>query len=133
LIGLLMAMGRNDSQAAVQQRFQEIFSLWAAGASWGLIAHEFSVAQPSLFDGLLGVIQKAGIKITSGGGGFTRPRRARPSSSPTGKKVSPGPNPSNGGSVSPSPSPTHALPGGVQDSVPPAVNDAVDQLFGIVP
>ena len=133
LIGLLMAMGGNGSQTGVQERFQKIFSLWSDGASWGLLAHEFAVAQPSLFDGLLAAIQKAGIKITSGaGGGFSRPRNTKASPSPT-KKGSPGPSPSKGASPSPSVSPTGRLPGGLGDSAPTPVNDAVDQLFGIVP
>ncbi|MCA1839051.1 MAG: hypothetical protein ABR507_12215 [Actinomycetota bacterium] len=135
LIGLLMTIGASGGQSTgLQQRFATIFSLWSDGASWGLLAHEFGVAQPSLFDGLLSAIQKAGIKIVGGAaGGFVRPRRANPSKSPSSRKRSPTPGSSIGQTTSPSPSPSHALPGGVGDSAPTPVNDIVDQLYGAVP
>lgn len=111
LLGLIVAGEANIPGADLGTRFSRVFDLWNQGATWGLIAFEFAVAQEGVFGKLLEAIQKAGLVSETGAGpGLTRrvqrPRNGRRSSGPSStpsRPVSPTPS-------SPPPNPCSAEP-----------------------
>lgn len=83
LIALAMSSEARSLDRGLADRFAAVFDFWKQGASWGLIALEFDVAQEGIFARLLQAIERAGLRLI----GFRGPGirgQARPSpSSPT--------------------------------------------------
>jgi len=133
LIGLLLATEGKGSQI-LGERFQQVFSLWVDGATWGLIAHQFKVTQQGLFSRILEAIERAGLRVVNEvGPAFTRPSRGRPSP----RATKGGGGPSQPGATSPTPTPTSTsssapLPSPIRTSAPSPAVSIVDCVFGVV-
>ena len=127
LIGLILSAQANAAGADLPQRFVRIYDLWSQGATWGLLAHEFSVGQEGVFARLLEAIQKAGIFSPTGAGpGLNRrTSTSRPTRRPS---QLPSPTSSQSGSAPPPPPPTDPC---TQDPQPPdcIVPGIIDDLF----
>lgn len=68
LLGLIVAGEASIAGADLGTRFSRVFDLWSQGATWGLIAFEFSVGQEGVFGKLLEAVQKAGLVSPAGAG-----------------------------------------------------------------
>lgn len=116
LIGLAVsAEAAKSESSSLADVFNRAFGLWIEGATWGLIAYEFGVGQPSIFSILLDAVRRAGIRI---GGG---PAVAR--SSPT-----PRPTPAPGPAPSPKPTPPPSPTPGPTDPIEDILDELIKQL-----
>ena len=84
LVGSLIAYEAAVDDANREQVFADVFQMRRDGASWGLIAHRYGVAQSVLFSLLLETVNRAGIVDQGRGPALAAgPRTPAPTPTPT--------------------------------------------------
>jgi hypothetical protein len=141
LIGSLIAYEAGAKEADRSKVVEGVFSMWRAGASWGLVAHRFGVAQSRLFSLLLDSVNRANLVDQGRGPALAAPGRptpsprpsAQPNPTPSQPSSSPQPSTSPAPSSSPVPSPSPNLLAPVTDLLDQVVRDLLGGLLGSPP
>lgn len=130
LIGALIAHQAAGKGADRAKVVADVFSMWREGASWGLVAHRFGVAQSVLFSLLLDSVNRANLVDQGRGPALATPRRPTPTPSPA-TRARPTPNqPSPRPSPAPSPSPNPDVLAPVTNLLDQVVRDLLGSLLG---
>ncbi|HEY8200215.1 MAG TPA: hypothetical protein VII47_02575, partial [Actinomycetota bacterium] len=128
LIGSLIAheaTARGTDEAAA---VAGVFAMWREGASWGLVAHRFGVAQKELFSLLLDSVNRANL-VDQGRGPGLASRRPSPGPPPTHPGTAT-PQPSEQPSATPQPSPGPSPGADVLKPVTDLLDQVVQGLLG---
>lgn len=120
LIALALSLEAAKSPESVSGRFTQIYALWSDGATWGLIAYELGVGQPSVFARLLDAVRLAGVTI--GAGPVVPPRTSPPPAAPSPPPPPPPPpGPGNGGNDGDNSTPIEKI------------QETIDDVIGLLP
>jgi hypothetical protein len=130
LIGSLIAYEAGKKGKDASPVLDEVFGMWHQGASWGLVAHRFDVAQSVLFSLLLDSVNRAGLVEEGRGPALASGPRRKASASPkaTSSPKAPSPSPRTEPSTAPSPEPSPTT--NVLDPVEHLLDEVVEDLLG---
>ncbi|MEO7803823.1 MAG: hypothetical protein ABIS18_05215 [Actinomycetota bacterium] len=129
LIALAMSSEARAQAGGFGDRFAAVFDLWKQGASWGIVALEFDVAQEGIFARLLQAIERAGLRfigVEGPGIGRRRPSPVRISPSPTKRGPSPSPSPTT---ITDPPSPSSPILPTVVSTLAPGEAKVLEELL----